>query len=34
MLERTIAWYKAFYEEDRLLSHEQLDDYAGGTLAG
>lgn len=29
MLERTIAWYKAYYEEGRLLSHEQLDAYSG-----
>lgn len=32
MLERTIAWYKAWYEERRLLSHAQLDDYAGAAL--
>jgi hypothetical protein len=27
MLERTIEWYKTFYDEGRLLSVEQLDDY-------
>ena len=32
MLERTIAWYKAWYEEGRVLSHAQLDDYAAGAL--
>lgn len=27
MLERSLEWYRAFYREDRLISHEQLDDY-------
>jgi CDP-glucose 4,6-dehydratase len=27
MLERTLDWYRAYYEEGRLLSTEQLDDY-------
>ncbi|MFN3943480.1 MAG: CDP-glucose 4,6-dehydratase [Allosphingosinicella sp.] len=27
MLERTLDWYRAFYEGGRLLSDEQLDDY-------
>ena len=33
MLERTVAWYKAWYEERRIASAEQLDDYHR-TLAG
>jgi CDP-glucose 4,6-dehydratase len=28
MLERTIAWYKAWYEEGRVVSSTQLDDYS------
>jgi CDP-glucose 4,6-dehydratase len=28
MLEQTIAWYKAWYEDKRVLSEAQLDDYA------
>ena len=28
MLERTLDWYRAYYEEDRLLSDQQLDDYS------
>jgi CDP-glucose 4,6-dehydratase len=27
MLERTIAWYRAFYERGRVISGEQLDAY-------
>jgi CDP-glucose 4,6-dehydratase len=27
MLERSLEWYRAFYEEGRLLSQAQLDDY-------
>jgi CDP-glucose 4,6-dehydratase len=27
MIERTIAWYRAFYEGGRVISHQQLDDY-------
>ena len=27
MLERSLVWYRAFYEEDRLLSDDQLTDY-------
>lgn len=34
MLERTIAWYKAFYEEGRTISGEQLDDYQRAALDG
>jgi hypothetical protein len=32
MLERTVAWYKAWYEEGRLLSAEQLNDYTDVAL--
>jgi CDP-glucose 4,6-dehydratase len=28
MLERTLEWYRAFYEEERLLTGEQLDAYS------
>jgi CDP-glucose 4,6-dehydratase len=27
MIERTIAWYRAFYERGRVISGEQLDAY-------
>jgi CDP-glucose 4,6-dehydratase len=27
MIERTIAWYRAYYERGRVLSSEQLDAY-------
>lgn len=30
MVERTIAWYRAFYEHGRLISAEQLDAYQAG----
>jgi CDP-glucose 4,6-dehydratase len=30
MIERTIAWYRAFYEQGRLISIEQLDAYQAG----
>ncbi len=30
MLERTIAWYRAFHEEGRIISSEQLDSYQTG----
>ena len=32
MLERTIEWYRAFYEDGRVISSEQLDEYE--TLLG
>jgi CDP-glucose 4,6-dehydratase len=32
MLERTIAWYKAWYEDGRVVSEAQLDDYVAGAL--
>ena len=30
MLERTIAWYRSFYEQGRVISAEQLDAYEAG----
>ena len=27
MLERTVAWYRAFYDQGRVISNEQLDAY-------
>jgi CDP-glucose 4,6-dehydratase len=30
MVERTIAWYRAFYERGRTISNEQLDAYEAG----
>ena len=32
MLQRTIAWYKGWYEDGRVLSNTQLDEYAAGAL--
>ena len=28
MLERTIDWYRAYYQEGRVISATQLDDYS------
>lgn len=33
MLERTIAWYRAFYEEKRLISNEQIETYSRELLS-